>query len=150
MIQKDGKIDLTAQLIENFNAQSRIVIEINKLLNKDWDSINISKDQKKSLRNELTSYVKVAKTTSRRCANCLDRIEQTWNVANQNRFAQLHYFKSSKTFFCYITTVVKLSLTLSRWQKVIRKLDNIVIAQLTINNRPNILGNIYKFNTAAD
>ncbi len=40
--------------------------------------------------------------------------------------------------------------TPSRRQKAIRKLNNIVIARLTTNKRPNILSNTWRFDTSAD
>ncbi len=75
-------IDLTSQLIENLNAQSRTAIEVDKLLNKDWDHFGISKEEKKTLRKGLGPYVKAGKATSKRRASCLKRIEQTWSIAD--------------------------------------------------------------------
>lgn len=57
---------------------------------------------------------------------------------------------AGKYFFCYMTTVFKLSLTLSRCQKAIKKLNNLVITQLTTSNWPNILSNTWKFNITTD
>ena len=65
------------QFIENFNAQSKIAIEVNKLLNKDWGNIGMSKDEKKVLQKGLTLYVKVTKANTKRRANCLKQIKQT-------------------------------------------------------------------------
>lgn len=124
-------------------------MKVDKLLNKDWNNINISKYKKKSLRNRLALYVKATKTMSKCCTNCLDWIEQIWSVANWNKFAQLYYFRSNKLFFCYIIIIIKLSLTFSCCQKAIKKLNNIIIAKLTTSNWPNILSNIWRFDTIA-
>lgn len=112
--------------------------------------MRISKEEKKSLRKGLAPYVKAAKATSKRHASCLNRIEQTWNIADRNRFSQLHYPRSSETFFRFVITVVMLTPTPSRCQKAIRKLNNIIIARLTTNRRANILSDTWRFDTAAD
>lgn len=44
--QKGCAVDSAIQLIENFNSQSKIAIKIDKLLNKDWGNIEMSKDKK--------------------------------------------------------------------------------------------------------
>lgn len=62
----------------------------------------------------------------------------------------MHYPRSSETFFWYVTTIVKLSQTPRRRQNAIRKLNKIIIARLTTKNRPNILGDSWKFDTTAD
>lgn len=49
-----------------------------------------------------------------------------------------------------MTTVVMLISTSSHHQKAIRKLNNIVIAQLTMSRQPNILNNIQRFDTIID
>lgn len=92
-----------------YYAGSRSASEVEELLNKDWAKVGISTDEKKGLRNGLAPYVKAAKATSKRRANCLVRIERTWSVADRNRFSRLHYPRSSETFFRYFTTVVKLA-----------------------------------------
>lgn len=97
--RKGCAVDLTTQLIENLNAQFRTAIGVDELLNKDWDNVGISKDEKKVLRKGLAPYVKAAKATSRRRANCLDRIERTSSVADRNRFSRLQYPRSSEPCF---------------------------------------------------
>ncbi len=77
MTRKGCAVDLTSQLIENLNAQSRTAIEVNKLLNKDWDHLGINNAEKKTLRKGLASYVKAGKTTSKRRTSCLNWIKQT-------------------------------------------------------------------------
>lgn len=77
VIWKDCTIDLTIQLIENLNAQSQTIIDMDKLLNKNWGNINISKDEKKSLQKGLLSHIKAAKTISKSCINSLDQIKYT-------------------------------------------------------------------------
>lgn len=49
-----------------------------------------------------------------------------------------------------MTTVVKLCPTFNRCQKVIKKLNKIIIARLTISNQPNILGDTKRFNTTTN
>ncbi len=143
-------VDLTSQLIENLNAQSRIAIKVDELLNKDWDHHGISKEEKKTLCKGLGLYVKAGKAMSKRHASCLKRIEQTWSIADQNRFSRLHYPRSSESFFCFVTTVVMHTPTPSCRQKAIRKLNNIVIARVTTNRRPDILSDTWRFDTSAD
>ena len=63
--------------MENLNTQSKIAIEVDKLLNKDWGNVRISKDEKKVLQKELAPYVKAAKAKTKRHANCFERINQT-------------------------------------------------------------------------
>ncbi len=46
--------------------------------------------------------------------------------------------------------MVRFTPTPSRRQKAIRKLNNIIIARLTTNNRPNILSDTWRFDTTAD
>ncbi len=82
MTQHRCAVDFTFQLIENLNAQSRTAIEVDKLLNKDWDHLEISKEEKKTLRKGLGPYGKAGKATSKRHASCFKRIEQTWSVTN--------------------------------------------------------------------
>ena len=97
--RKDCTIDLATQLIENLNTLSKIAIKVDKLLNKDWGNVEISKDEKNVLQKRLVSYVKAAKANSKRYANCFERIKQTWSVNNCNTFYWLHYSRSSETFF---------------------------------------------------
>lgn len=87
MNQKDCAIDLIIQLIENLDAASRTAVEVDKLLNNDWDNIGISKDEIKILREGIRPYVKVVKANSNRYTNYFDRIEYTWDIANRNRFS---------------------------------------------------------------
>ncbi len=128
MTWKRCVVNLTSQLIENLNAQYWNAIEIEELLNKDWDHLGINKEEKKTLRKGLAPYVKAGKATSKRRASCLNRTEQTWSIADQNRFSRLHYPRSSETFFCFVTIVVMRTPTPSRRQKAIKKWNNIVIA----------------------
>ena len=65
----------------------------------------MNKEEKKTLCRELIPYVKAGKAMSKHCASFFNWIEQTWNIANQNKVSQLHYSKSSKTFFLFVTTV---------------------------------------------
>lgn len=48
-------------------------------------------------------------------------------------------------FFGEVTIVIRFTLTFSHHQKMIKILNNIIIAQLTINNRLNILSNTWRF-----
>ena len=141
MTWKRYAINLISQFIENLNAQSKTVIEIDKLLNKDWDHLEIIKEEKKTLPRRLVPYVKVGKTILKYCASCFNRIKQTWSIANSKRFLQLYYPKNSEMFFSFVTIVIMHIPTFSRCQKAISKLNKIIIAQLMINRRPNILSN---------
>lgn len=109
--RKGWIVDLATQFIKNLNAQSKIVIKVDKLFNKDWGNIGISKNEKKVPQKGLALYVKATKTNTKCRTNCLKQIEQTWSVNNCNKFHWLHYPKSNKTFFWYITIVIKLSQT---------------------------------------
>lgn len=102
--QKGCAIDLITQRIENLNTESRSAIKVDKLLNKDWaEGWHQQGWEKKDLRKGLAPYVKAAKATSKRIADCLGRIERNWSVVDRNRFYRLHYLRSSETFFsvCY-------------------------------------------------
>ncbi len=143
-------VDLTSQLIENLNVQSRTAIEVDKLLNKDCDHLEISQEEKKTLCKGLWPYVKAGKASSKRCVSCLKRIEQTWSIADRNRFSRLHYPRSSETFFRFVTMVVMCTPTPSCRQKAIKKLNNIVVARLTTKRRPNILSDTWRFDTSAN
>ena len=57
VMEKSYTINLTTQLIKNFNAQSKIAVDVNTLFSKNCDSINISKNEKISLQKQLASYV---------------------------------------------------------------------------------------------
>ncbi len=142
--------DLTSQLIENLNAQSMTTIKIEKLLNKDWDYLRINKEDRKTLLKRLAPYIKAGKATSKRRTSCFNPIEQTWSIADQNKFSRLYYFKSSETFFHFMTMMVMHTLTPSRRQKAIKKLNNIIIARLMMYKRPNIPSNTWRFNTFAN
>ncbi len=73
--RKEYAVDLISQLIKNFNAQSRTTIEVDKLLNKDWDHLEINNEEKKILHKGLVLYVKARKATLKCCASCLNRIK---------------------------------------------------------------------------
>ncbi len=139
MTRKRCTVDLTSQLIENLIVYYRTAIKVDKLLNKDWDHFGINKEEKKTLRKRLAPYVKAGKVTSKRCASCFNRIKQIWSISDQNRFSQLHYPRSSETFFHFVTMVVMHTPTPSHYQNAIRKLNNIVIAQLMTNRWVNII-----------
>lgn len=47
--RKGCAVDLTTQLIENLNSQSKTVIKVDELLNKDWNNVGINQDKKKTL-----------------------------------------------------------------------------------------------------
>lgn len=87
---------------------------------------------------------------SKRYASCPNRIEQTWSIAYQNRFSQLHYFKNNETFFYFVKTVVIWTPISSCHQKTIKILNNIVIVQLMTNRRLNILSDIWRFDTSVN
>lgn len=59
-----------------------------------------------------------------------------------NYFSKLYYLRNNKIFFQYITLIVKLVITTNSYQKIIRKLNNIIIIQLIIENRPNIINDL--------
>lgn len=73
--QKACSIDLTIKLIENLNAQSKIAIKVDKLSNKDWDKIKISKDKKKVLQKGLAPYIKSAKVNTKYRSNYFECIK---------------------------------------------------------------------------
>ena len=50
MTWKGYAVDFIFQLIENFNAKSKTAIKVDNLLNKDWDHLEINKEEKKTLR----------------------------------------------------------------------------------------------------
>lgn len=74
MTRKRCTVDLTSQLIENLNAQSKITIKVDKLLKKDYDHLGINKEEKekKTLHKELVQYVKARKITLKRYISCLN------------------------------------------------------------------------------
>lgn len=53
-------------------------------------------------------------------------------------------------FFYKVNTMVRFTSTLRCCQKAIKKLNNIIIAQLTTNNWLNILNNIWRFDIITD
>ncbi len=150
MTQKRCVVDLTTQLIENLNARSKTTIKVDELFNKNWNHLGINKEEKKTLCRELARYIKTGKATSKRRASCLNRIKQIRSITDRNRFSRLYYPRSNETFFCFVKTVVMRTPTSSSRQKVIRKLNNIVIARLTTNRWPNILSDIWRFDTSTD
>lgn len=72
--------------MENLNAHSKIAIKVDELLNKNWDYVGITKEGTKTLQNEPALYIKTVKTMSKYHVSCLNLIEQTWSIADQNRF----------------------------------------------------------------
>lgn len=70
-------VDLTTPLIKNLNAQSKTIIEVYKLLNKDCNFVEISKKEKKNLQKGLAPYVKAVKTSSKCRASFFNQIKQT-------------------------------------------------------------------------
>lgn len=80
-------VDLIIQLIENLNTVSTTVVEVNELLNKDWNNVEINKNKKKVLQKGIRPYVKVAKANLKYYTNCLNRIKYTWSIADWNRFS---------------------------------------------------------------
>lgn len=75
--QKNCTFDLATELIENLNAQSKIAIKLDKLLNKNWGNVGISKEKKKVLRKGLASYINVTKPNTKCRINYLKQIKQT-------------------------------------------------------------------------
>ncbi len=70
-------------------------------------------------------------------------------MADRNRFSRLHYLRCSETYFRFVTTVIKLSPTSSCHQRVLQKLNNIIISRFTTENRPHIISDLWRFNTTA-
>lgn len=54
-------MDLISQQIENLNARLKSAIEVDELLQKDWAKVRIDKKERKTLRHELSPYVKAGK-----------------------------------------------------------------------------------------
>lgn len=86
MAQKRCEVYLISQLIKNLNTQFKTTIKVDKLLNKDWNYLEINKEEKKTLYKELTPNIKTGKAMSKRRASCFNWMKQTWSIANQNRF----------------------------------------------------------------
>lgn len=75
MTQKVCTVDLTSQLIENLNTQSKTTIKLDKLLNKDRNHARISKEEIKTLWKRLALYAKAAKIKLKHRISCLNWIE---------------------------------------------------------------------------
>ena len=110
----------------------------------------MNKEGKKTLYKKIVPYVKAGKVTSKPCMSCFNQIKQIWNIVNYNRFSELYYLRNSEMFFCFETMVVLHTSTPSHCQKAIKKLNNIIIAQLTTNKNLNILNKTQRFDSFAN
>lgn len=64
-------VDFVSQSIENLNVGLTSAAQIDELVQKDWAKVGMEKQQRKDLRNGLSSFVKAAKANQQRRAFCL-------------------------------------------------------------------------------
>lgn len=97
----------------------KIALELKGFLIKTWLKLDIHKDKRKVLQYELIHFIKVAKTNSKHYTHCFWRIKRLWCITDCNKFSCLHYFQYNKTYFQFITIIIKLFLTTSCCQKAL-------------------------------
>ena len=77
---KGYAIDLVDQNIKIENAFAKTSEQIDELIKRDWQYLELNKSEKKSMQDGLLGYIKADKKNKLRWTNCLAQISKAWGI----------------------------------------------------------------------